>query len=51
MGAVDLKSMEGSARIQPANGRGSRAVHGVERERESEPRERERESERKGVGG
>ena len=43
MGAVDLKSMEGSARIRPANGRGSHAVHGVGRERESEPRERVRE--------
>ena len=37
--------MEGNARIRPANGRGSRAVHGVGRERESEPRERERERE------
>jgi hypothetical protein len=47
LGAVDLKSMEGTARIRLANGRGSRAVHGVGRERESEPRE----SERMGVGG
>ena len=38
-----MKSMEGSALIRPANGRGSRVVHGVGRERESEPRERARE--------
>ena len=50
MGAVDLKSMEGNARIQPANGRGSRAVHGVGRERESELRERERVREWERVG-
>ena len=49
MGAVDLKSMEGSVRIQPANGRSSRSAHGVGRERKSEPRERE--SKRVGTGG
>ena len=43
MGAVDLKSMEGSSRNRPANGRSSSSVHGVGRERESEMRERERE--------
>ena len=43
MGAVDLKSMEGSSRNRPANGRSSSSVHGVGRERESELRERERE--------
>ena len=42
MGAVDLKSMEGSSRNRPANGRSSSSVHGVERERESELRERGR---------
>ena len=42
MGAVDLKSMEGSARIRPASGRSSSSIHGVGRERESETRERTR---------
>ena len=43
MGAVDLKSMEGSSRIRLANGRSSSSAHGVGRERESETRERMRE--------
>ena len=38
-----MKSMEGSTRIRPANGRSSRSVHGVGRERESETRGRTRE--------
>ena len=44
-----MKSMEGSTRIRPANGRSSRSAHGVGRERESETRERTREWAR--VGG
>ena len=48
MGAVDLKSMEGTSQIRPANGWRSRAVHGVERE--GECTEGERESERVGAG-
>ena len=39
---MDLKSMEGSARIRPASGRSSSSVHGAGRERESETRERTR---------
>ena len=44
-----MKSMEGSSRIRPANGRSSSNAHGVGRERESETRERTREWAR--VGG
>ena len=50
MGAVDLKSMEGSSRNRPANGRSSSSVHGVGREGESELREREEEWARVGGG-